>query len=84
MPSYRITRKAQSDVRQIGLYTEREWGRPQRRRYLAGLEAKFKFLAAHPLLFAERPELTPPVRISGSVAKTVELEGACAGAAVMP
>jgi len=63
MPHFRVSRKAQADIRDIGLYTERQWGRAQRRKYLSGMEAGFERLAQNPALASERPEFTPPVRI---------------------
>ncbi|WP_420722477.1 type II toxin-antitoxin system RelE/ParE family toxin [Hwanghaeella sp. LZ110] len=63
MPSYRVTKKAQSDIREIGLYTQQQWGKEQRRAYLQGMEARFERLADSPLLAAERGEFDPPVRI---------------------
>ncbi len=63
MPLYRLTQKANNDVREIGLYTQRKWGREQRRKYLSDLDKKFGFLAENPRLAAERHEFDPPVRI---------------------
>ena len=55
---YRISRKAQEDIREIGLYTQQIWGKEQRRIYLNGLE-----IAENPFLAPERPEFEPVVRI---------------------
>ena len=63
MPSYQVSKQAKNDLRQIGLYTEKEWGRAQRHKYLAGVDKKFSLLAESPLITAERQEFTPPVRI---------------------
>ncbi|MEL0021394.1 MAG: type II toxin-antitoxin system RelE/ParE family toxin [Rickettsiales bacterium] len=63
MADYRVSKAAQKDIREIGLYTQREWGAVQRRKYLSGLEAQFETIAQNPFLAAERRELTPPVRI---------------------
>jgi len=63
MPLYRVSRKAQTDIRDIGLYTQQQWGKEQRRRYLSGMEDRFRHLAETPFLGAERPEFQPPVRI---------------------
>jgi len=63
MADYRVSNAAQGDIREIGLYTQREWGAAQRRKYLAGMERQFERLAESPFLAAERREFTPPVRI---------------------
>lgn len=64
MARYRVSNKAQSDIRQIGLYTQQHWGREQRRRYLAGLAYRFGQLAENPNLAPERTDFQPPVRLS--------------------
>ena len=63
MPVYRVSKQAKNDLRQIGLYTEKEWGRAQRRKYLSELDRKFSLLAANPFLASERLEFSPLVRI---------------------
>ncbi|MDJ0805248.1 MAG: type II toxin-antitoxin system RelE/ParE family toxin [Gammaproteobacteria bacterium] len=63
MPLYRVSQKARFDIRQIGLYTEREWGRTQRRKYLNALDQAFGLLCENPRLAPEYHEFTPPVRI---------------------
>ncbi len=63
MPHYQVSKQAKNDLRQIGLYTEKEWGRAQRRKYLADLDKKFALLAENPLMVAERQEFTPPIHI---------------------
>lgn len=63
MPGYRVSRKAETDIREIGRYTEAEWGRAQRRLYLSGMETCFRHLAGNPRLAAARAEFSPPVRI---------------------
>lgn len=63
MPSFRVTRAAQNDLRDIGRHTELAWGREQRRTYLADLESKFDLLSHNPRLAAEHKTFTPPVRI---------------------
>ena len=60
---FKVTPAAKNDIRNIGRYTQNEWGTKQRHSYLAGLNEKFKFLAANPLLNRERVEFLPPVRI---------------------
>jgi len=63
MPSWRVSRKAQQDIRDIGRYTQDRWGSDQRRSYLSGLAECFERLAEMPTLAAERREFDPPVRI---------------------
>ncbi len=63
MPGFRVSKEAQNDIRNIGRYTQKEWGAAQRRLYLSGLDQKFGQLAANPKFAAERPEFEPPVRI---------------------
>tara|TARA_R110002110_G_scaffold30681_3_gene108463 strand:- start:383 stop:691 length:309 start_codon:yes stop_codon:yes gene_type:complete len=60
---YRISRKAQEDIRAIGLYTQQTWAKELRRSYLTGLETSFRQIAQNPFLAAERTEFTPVVRI---------------------
>lgn len=63
MARFRVSRKAQADIRDIGRHTQRAWGIDQRRIYLAGLEAQFKLLATNPNLAPERTEFSPRVRL---------------------
>ncbi len=50
MSGFTLSNKAASDVKEIGRYTQKEWGREQRNRYLAILDACFRSLAANPLM----------------------------------
>ena len=50
MPSFKLTRKAISDLLGIGCYTAAKWGRPQRNIYLKHLDDCFKQLSKNPLL----------------------------------
>jgi toxin ParE1/3/4 len=63
MPSWRVSRKAQQDILEIGRYTQDQWGSDQRRNYLSGLAECFERLAETPAMAAERREYDPPVRI---------------------
>ena len=63
MLHYRVSQRAKEDLRQIGLYTQKEWGKAQRRKYLTGLDNKFSFLTDNPLITPERQEFFPVVRI---------------------
>ena len=49
MPSFSLTKKAVADLREIGRYTEQQWGREQRNKYLAQLDACFHQVAGDPL-----------------------------------
>jgi toxin ParE1/3/4 len=48
MASFRLTKLAKADLRSIGRYTEKTWGREQRNRYLAQLDGSFHALANNP------------------------------------
>ena len=48
MPSFTLTKKAVADLREIGRYTEKHWGKEQRNKYLAQLDACFHQVAADP------------------------------------
>lgn len=50
----RVTPQAQEDLLNIGLYTERTWGKMQRVRYLKNMEARFEWLAENPMLGKHR------------------------------
>ena len=63
MVDYRVSKAAQKDIREIGLYTQREWGAAQRRKYLSSMEQQFDNIAQSPFLAAEYKEFMPPVRI---------------------
>ncbi len=60
MPStrtVRITPRARDDLKNIGRYTERTWGKAQRNRYLKSIEARFQWLAESPLLGKHRTDI---------------------------
>jgi len=50
MPSFTLTKKAVSDLLEIGRYTELHWGKEQRNKYLAKLDACFHQVAADPFM----------------------------------
>lgn len=60
---FKVTPAARNDILNIGRYTQNEWGKQQRQKYLVGLNIRFEFLTGNPLLSQERPDLIPPVRI---------------------
>jgi toxin ParE1/3/4 len=49
MAMFRLTQLALADLRSIGRYTQINWGRGQRNRYLAKLDECFHLLAEKPL-----------------------------------
>jgi toxin ParE1/3/4 len=49
MAMFRLTQFALADLRSIGRYTQMNWGREQRNRYLAKLDECFHLLAEKPL-----------------------------------
>jgi toxin ParE1/3/4 len=49
MAMFRLTQLALADLRSIGRYTQMNWGREQRNRYLAKLDECFHLLAEKPL-----------------------------------
>ena len=57
MPGFRVTPRAQEDLKNIGRYTERQWGKPQRNIYLKALEKRFYWLAENPHLGKHRPDV---------------------------
>ena len=63
MAGFRVSKAALADIREIGRYTQKQWGRDQRRVYLDGLNERFQLLAKTPALAAERQGFDPPVRI---------------------
>lgn len=48
MPHFQLSLKAYEDLKAIGRYTLKAWGRDQRNKYLSKLDACFHFLAEHP------------------------------------
>lgn len=53
----RVTPRARDDLKNIGRYTERTWGKAQRNRYLKSLDARFHWLAENPQLGKHRPDI---------------------------
>lgn len=45
MPTFHVRERAKADLRSIGRYTQATWGREQRNRYLAQLDAALHLLA---------------------------------------
>lgn len=55
---YRITPRARDDLKNIGRYTERTWGKIQRNVYLKEIEKRFQWLAENPLLGRHRIDIS--------------------------
>ncbi len=50
MPGFTLTKKAKADLKEIAHYTQCQWGRDQRDKYLAMLDSCFHQLAANPFM----------------------------------
>jgi toxin ParE1/3/4 len=61
-PGFRVTPRAFEDLKTIGRYTLRQWGRDQRDAYLRGIDARFHWLARHPQSGRKRDEIAPEYR----------------------
>jgi toxin ParE1/3/4 len=61
--AYKLSAKAEADLRDIYLSGYEAFGRIQAERYFAELEEAFEFLASYPRAARERTEITPPVRV---------------------
>ena len=57
MPGFRVTPRARDDLKNIGRYTERQWGRLQRNAYLKALEKRFGWLDENPQLGKHRTDV---------------------------
>lgn len=55
--TYRITPRAADDIRSIGQYTQINWGRKQRNRYLRVLDKRFAWLAENPGMGKHRTDI---------------------------
>lgn len=55
--AFRITPRAQDDLKSIGHYTMRKWGKKQRGRYLRDLDKRFQWLADQPQIGKQRPDI---------------------------
>jgi toxin ParE1/3/4 len=61
--TYRLTRKAGTDLRHIFIEGMTRFGLAQAERYHARLRRTFELLADNPEMAPERPELSPPARV---------------------
>jgi toxin ParE1/3/4 len=57
MPGYRVTPRALEDLKNIGRYTEQQWGKRQRNAYLKALEKRLGWLAENPQLGKHRTDV---------------------------
>ena len=57
MHKYRVTPRAQKDLRNIGRYSQQQWGKAQRNTYLRNLEKRFEWLSNNPHLGKHRPDV---------------------------
>ena len=57
MATFRITPRARDDLKNIGRYTERNWGKAQRNKYLKNLDKRFNWLAESPHLGMLRTDI---------------------------
>ena len=55
--SYRVTPRAEQDLKNIGRYTLKTWGKEQRDSYLRAMEDRFAWLAHRPERGRHRPEV---------------------------
>ncbi len=58
MAKYRVTPRAQNDLKNIGRYTEQNWGKSQRNTYLKDFENRFVWLAENPQLGKHRNDIS--------------------------
>ena len=58
MAKYRVTPRAEEDLKSIGRYTQQHWGRAQRNAYLKNLENRFTWLAENPTHGRHRTDIT--------------------------
>lgn len=57
MPTFKITPRARDVLKNIGRYTERQWGKNQRNAYLQDFEKRFRWLAENPQLGKHRSDV---------------------------
>lgn len=57
MPDFRITPRARDDLKEIGRYTLKIWGKKQCNIYLRDLNIRFQWLAQNPRLGKHRADV---------------------------
>ena len=58
MTNFRLTPKAKEDLKIIGRYTIKRWGKEQRNLYLKALEKRFIWFSEHPNLGKQRLDIS--------------------------
>lgn len=61
-PSFILTPNAKITMREIGRYTQKQWGRAQRVKYLAMIDRRFVALAEDPAMGRQRTDIGRNVR----------------------
>lgn len=64
MAIWRLRSRAEQDIRDIAVFTEREWGSDKRRDYLGEMERRFLELAVNPRLGVARDDVRNGYRSS--------------------
>ena len=63
MPSFRLSAKSLEDLKSIGRFTLKSWGREQRYIYLSKLDESFHLLADQPHLGSARDDIRKGYRV---------------------
>ena len=63
MPAFRLSAKSLEDLKSIGLFTLKYWGREQQKIYLSKLDENFHILADQPHLGIARDDIRQGYRI---------------------
>ncbi len=64
MPAFLLSEKALEDLKSIGRYTQKTWGREQRNKYLSKLDESFHILSKQPQLGTARDDIRKGYLIS--------------------
>ena len=60
MPTYRLTRQADADLKDIYRYSRHTWGHAPAARYARQMQQRFRLLAERPHTGTRREDLRPP------------------------
>jgi toxin ParE1/3/4 len=63
MPAFLLSEKALEDLKFIGRYTQKAWGREQRNKYLSKLDESFHILSKQPHLGSARDDIRKGYRV---------------------
>jgi toxin ParE1/3/4 len=63
MPAFRLSAKSLEDLKTIGRFTLKTWGREQRKVYLSKLDSAFHLLADQPHLGISRDDIREGYRV---------------------